>query len=291
MEKRRLGRIGHSSSVLIFGGAALGDCTQEVADAAIRQALDAGINHIDTAAAYGGSEDRIGPWMAEIRDRVFLASKVTERSHEAAWASINRSLERLRTDHLDLLQIHAVSDLPTLDAVTAADGALRAAVRARDEGLTTHLGITGHTHAAPSVHLEALRRFDFDSVLTPWSWRLAQDPAYHADFDALVAEMEARDVALMAIKAIARRNWHEGEKSYNTWYRPFDRQEEVTAAVAWVLRHPYVTGIATAGETSLLRLMIEAERQRATMSADRIEEILGNVTDYASPFDESMPDI
>lgn len=291
METRRLGRIGHESSVLIFGGAALGDCTQEVADTAIQEALDAGINHIDTAAAYGGSEDRLGPWMADIRGRVFLASKVTERSFEAAWASINRSLERLRTDHLDLLQIHAVNDLPTLDAVTADDGSLRAAVRARDEGLTTHLGVTGHTHAAPSVHLEALRRFDFDSVLTPWNWKLAQDPAYHADFDSLVAEMRARDVALMIIKAIARRNWHEGEKSYNTWYRPFDRQQEVTAAIAWVLADPYVTGIATAGETSLLRLAIRAEQERVTMTGERIEEILGNVPDYASPFDETMPDL
>ena len=153
METRRLGRIGHASSVLIFGGAALGECTQDEADASVREALDAGINHFDTAAAYGGSEDRLGPWMADIRDRIFLASKVTERSYDAAWASINRSLERLRVDHLDLLQVHSVCDLPTLDAVTGDDGALRAVVRARDEGLTTQLGITGHTHAAPSAHL------------------------------------------------------------------------------------------------------------------------------------------
>lgn len=291
MERRRLGRIGHDSSVLILGGVALANCTQDAADATIREALDAGINHIDTAAIYGESEDRLGPWMGDIRDRVFLASKVTERSDEAAWASINRSLERLRVDRLDLLQIHSVCDLPTLDAVTAADGALRAVVRARDEGLATHLGITGHTHAAPSVHLEALRRFDFDSVLTPWNWKLARDPAYHADFDALVAEMRSRDVALMTIKATARRNWEHGEKAYDTWYRPLDRQEEVTAAIAWVLAHPYVTALATAGEASLLRLAVEAERQRAAMTPERIEEILGRMPDYASPFDERMPNI
>jgi len=291
METRRLGRIGHDSSVLILGAVALAACTQDEADATIREALDAGINHIDTAAIYGDSEDKLGPSMADIRDRVFLASKVTERGHDAAWASINRSLERLRTDHLDLLQIHSVCDLPTLDAVTADDGALRAAVRARDEGLAPHLGITGHTHAAPSVHREALRRFDFDSVLTPWNWKLGQDPAYRADFDALVADMRARDVALMTIKATARRNWDHGEKAYATWYRPLDRQEEVTAAIAWVLAHPYVTGIATAGEASLLRLAITAERERAGMGPERIEEILGGIPDLASPFDERMPDI
>ncbi len=291
METRRLGRIGHASSVLIFGGAALGECTQDEADASVREALDAGINHFDTAAAYGGSEDRLGPWMADIRDRIFLASKVTERSYDAAWASINRSLERLRVDHLDLLQVHSVCDLPTLDAVTGDDGALRAVVRARDEGLTTHLGITGHTHAAPSVHLEALRRFDFDSVLTPWNFRLGQDPAFRADFEQLVAEVQARDVALMTIKAVARRNWYPGEKSYDTWYRPFDRQEEVTAAIAWVLAHPAISGVATAGATSLLRLAIRAERDRATMTEARIAEVLGRVPDYSSPFDERMPAI
>ena len=291
METRRLGRIGHASSVLIFGGAALGECTQDEADASVREALDAGINHFDTAAAYGGSEDRLGPWMADIRDRIFLASKVTERSYDAAWASINRSLERLRVDHLDLLQVHSVCDLPTLDAVTGDDGALRAVVRARDEGLTTHLGITGHTHAAPSAHLEALRRFDFDSVLTPWNFRLGQDPAFRADFEQLAAEVRARDVALMTVKAVARRNWHPGEKSYDTWYRPFDRQEEVTAAIAWVLAHPAISGVATAGATSLLRLAIRAERDRATMTEARIAEVLGRVPDYSSPFDERMPAI
>ncbi len=285
METRRLGRIGHQSSVLIFGGAALGEVTQEVADAAIQEALDAGINHIDTAAGYGGSEDRLGPWMAGIRNQVFLASKVGERSYEAAWASINRSLTRLRTDHLDLLQLHAVNDLETLDRVTAVDGSLRAAIRARDEGLTTHLGLTGHTHAAPSVHREGLRRFDFDSVLTPMNWKLSQDHAFRADFDSLVADARARDTAIMTIKVIARRNWHAGEKEYNTWYRPFDRQEEITAAIAWLLdNHPYVTGVATAGETRLLRFAIRAEKDRAGMTPERIDEILGRVADYESPF-------
>lgn len=292
METRRLGRIGHQSSVLIFGGAALGEVSQAIADDAIQLALDAGINHFDTAASYGGSEDRLGPWIEGIRDSVFLASKVTERPYDAAWASINRSLERLRTDHLDLLQVHAVNDLATLDRVCAADGSLRAAIRARDEGLTRHLGITGHTHAAPSVHREALQRFDFDSVLTPLNWKLGRDAAFRADFDALVAAATAADVAIMTIKTLARRNWRDGEaREYSTWYRPFDQQEEITAAVAWVLdSHPFVTGIATAGETRLLRHAIRAEQDRHGLTVEQIDDLLGRVGDYESPF-VGMPDI
>ncbi len=263
MEYRRLGRLGHASSVLIYGAASLSEVTQDVADASIEAALAAGINHVDTAASYGDSELRLGATLPSWRDRVFLASKVEERDYAAAWASINRSLERLRTDRLDLLQLHNVSTWETMERVTAADGALRAAVRARDEGLTTGLGITGHTHEAPRIHLEGLRRFDFDTVLTPLNHRLWRVPGFADAFGALAAQVAAGDRGLMTIKAIARRPWPVGEPRYATWYEPFDDQDSITAAVSWVLDgHPEVTGIATAGETRLLDRMLRAESGR-----------------------------
>jgi aryl-alcohol dehydrogenase-like predicted oxidoreductase len=207
VQQRRLGRIGHSSSVLIYGAAALGEVTRDVADTSIQQALDAGINHFDVAASYGEAELRLGPWMPRIRGDVFLATKTGERGADAAWAQINASLERLQTDHVDLIQLHSVGNLERLDLVTAADGALHAAIRARDEGLASWIGITGHSDTAPSTHLEALRRFDFDSVLSPINWVLSQDEHYLADYEALVAEVQRRDTALMTIKTVARRNW------------------------------------------------------------------------------------
>jgi aryl-alcohol dehydrogenase-like predicted oxidoreductase len=146
VQQRRLGRLGHQSSVLIYGAAALGEADQDTADASIRLALDAGINHFDVAASYGDAELRLGPWMPEIRDRIFLATKTGRRDRDEAWAQINASLERLRTDHVDLIQIHAVGDLAELDRVTRPGGSLEAAVRARDEGLAGAVGITGHGH-------------------------------------------------------------------------------------------------------------------------------------------------
>jgi len=186
--------------------------------------------------------------------------------------------------------MHAVCSMDDLDAVTADGGSLQAAVRAKDEGLVRAIGITGHTEAAPSVHTEALRRFDFDSVLTPLNHRLGQDPSYAADYAALVEAVRASDAALMTIKMIARRNWHDGEEHrYSTWYAPFDEQRYITAAVAWLLNgHPEVTGLATAGEVRLLRRMVTAERERADLTADQAAAILDEVQDYASPF-ESMP--
>jgi predicted aldo/keto reductase-like oxidoreductase len=286
METRRLGRLEHRSSVLIYGAASLGAVDQERADASIQEALDAGINHFDVAADYGDAELRLGPWMPKIRERIFLATKTGRRTYDEAWAEINRSLERLQTDRIDLIQMHAVCDLENLDLVTGKGGSLEAAIRAKEEGMVSAIGITGHTAAAPSVHTEGLRRFDFDSVLTPLNYRLAKDPAYADDYAGLVEAVKASDAALMTIKMIARRNWEEGEeKSYDTWYRPFDEQRYITAATAWLLNaHPEVTGLATAGETRLLRQMVIAERERVGLSAEDAAGILDEVQDYASPF-------
>jgi aryl-alcohol dehydrogenase-like predicted oxidoreductase len=270
--------------VLIYGAAALAEVSQEVADQSIQQALDAGINHFDTAASYGDAELRLGPWMPRIRKQIFLATKTGEREREAAWASINKSLERLQTDYIDLIQLHAVGDLDELDKATGPGGALEAAIRARDEGMVGAIGITGHGHDAPTTHREALKRFPFDTVLTPLNYALARDDEYRAAWEELAEETQRQDVGLMIIKTISRRNWPEDEHRYTTWYEPFDEQDKITAAVAWVLKHPQVTGIATAGEVSLLGKLIEAERDRVNWTDERIAEVLDNVVGYASPF-------
>ncbi|MGA8113321.1 MAG: aldo/keto reductase [Actinocatenispora sp.] len=285
MRTRTLGRLGHDSSVLIYGAASLSGVDQDTADASVQEALDAGINHFDVAASYGDAELRLGPWIPRIRDRIFLATKTGLRDAESAYRQINESLERLRTDRVDLLQLHAVTNLDELDQVTAPDGALAAAVRARDEGLVGAIGITGHGHEAPATHLEALRRFDFATVLTPVNYALGQRADYYRDFRALADETARRGVGLMTIKSGARRNWPEGAaERYTTWYEPLDEQRFITASVAWVLSHPQVTGIATASDVRLLKLYIEAERVGAELTAAQVEPDLAAVPDYSSPF-------
>lgn len=283
METRRLGRLEHRSSVLIYGAAALGEVTQDVADASIQEALDGGINHFDVAADYGDAELRLGPWMGEIRDQVFLATKTGLRDRESAWRQINESLERLQTDRVDLLQLHAVGDLAELDRATGPDGALDAAVRAQEEGLVGAVGITGHGHEAPATHLEALRRHPFATVLTPLNPVLGRNPSYAADYRALVEEARRQDVGLMTIKTVSRRLWPElSDHAYATWYEPYDTQARVTAAVSWVLAHEEVTGIPTAGDVRLLGMLLEAERHR--IPAEEAERLLADDPAYASPF-------
>ena len=289
MEQRRLGRIEHPSSVLIYGAAALADVTQDVADTSIAAAIDAGINHFDVARSYGDAELRMGPWAGRLGPDAFLATKTGEREREAAWRSINESLERLQVDRVDLIQLHAVGDLADLDRATGTGGALEAAVRARDEGLVGAIGITGHGDQAPATHVEALRRFPFDTVLSPWNYVLAGDPAFRADFLALVAACGRDDVGLMTIKTVSRRNWPDGaDQSYATWYEPWDDPEHIDACVAFVLRQPGVTGIATAGDVTLLDRIVSAGARVAEMSDEDIERVLGSAPDYSSPF-VSMP--
>ncbi|MGI4894482.1 MAG: aldo/keto reductase [Janthinobacterium lividum] len=287
MERRRLGRLGHHSSVLIYGAAALGDVDQDSADTSVQQALDAGINHFDVAASYGEAELRLGPWMPQIRDRVFLATKTGDRERDAAWASINRSLERLQTDHVDLIQLHAVGDLVELDAITGPGGALEAAVRAQEEGLVRDVGITGHGRTAAQTHLEALRRFPFASVLTPLNPVLWQEETFRDAYTALVEEVRRQDAALMTIKTVSRRNWPNGtDGNYSTWYEPYDDAERIRAAVSWVLAHPELTGLATAGDVRLLGMTIAAEADRIPVA--QAEAALLADPEYSSPFINSI---
>jgi predicted aldo/keto reductase-like oxidoreductase len=289
VQRRRLGRLGHDSSVLIYGGAALGEVSQEVADASVREAVDAGINHVDVAADYGEAELRLGALMDELRPQVFLATKTGLRDRDEAWAQINTSLERLRTDSVDLLQLHAVGDLDELDRATRPGGVLEAAVRAQEEGLVGAVGITGHGRQATATHLEALRRFPFATVLTPLNAALWRDERFRDDWAALVEEVRRQDAGLMTIKTVSRRNWPGvaegqpvGDQEYATWYEPLVDPELVRAAVSWVLAHEEVTGLATAGDVRLLRHLVAAERSR--MDVLDAEAALAGVQDYASPF-------
>jgi aryl-alcohol dehydrogenase-like predicted oxidoreductase len=288
MERRRLGRIGHESSVLIYGAAALGQVDQDTADASIQEALDAGINHFDVAADYGDAELRLGPWMPRVRRDIFLATKTGLRDAQSAWVQINASLERLQTDSVDLIQLHAVGDLEELDKVTARGGALEAGLRAVEEGLAGAVGITGHGHTAPATHLEALRRHPFSTVLSPINIALWLQPDYRAGYEALVAEVQRQDAGLMTIKTVARRNWPEGaDTPYATWYEPHDRPDLVTATVSWSLARREITGIATPGDVTLLRHVIEAEKNR--MDVVDAEALLATDPVYSSPF-VAMPE-
>lgn len=273
MEKRRFGRTGHMSTVAIFGAAAFWEVSQEVADNAMRQVIAAGVNHIDVAPSYGSAEERLGPWMEKERARFFLGCKTLERTRSGASAELRRSLERLRVNSFDLYQIHAITSLAELDAATGKDAALDAARDAREAGLTRFIGITGHGLQGPKLFLEALRRFDFDSVLFPINPKLYADLDYRRDSEDLLRACRDRDVATMIIKAVGKGPWGERAKNFTTWYEPLSDPVETQAAVDFALSQA-VSGLCSAGDTTILPMFLEACERFTPMAASRQEEFI-----------------
>lgn len=283
MKKRSFGRTGHMSTVAIFGGAAFWEVTQAEADARMEQVIAAGVNHIDVAPSYGMAEERLGPWLARERDRFFLGCKTMERTKAGAADELRRSLERLRVDSFDLYQIHAITTRDELDQVTRPGGALEAILDARAEGLTRFIGITGHGLDVPAIFLEALRRFDFDSVLFPINFVLYADPAYRRDAEELLRQCRARDVGTMIIKTVARGPWGDRPKTYTTWYEPFDDPDHIQQSVNFALSQD-VTGLCTAGDVTILPLFLEACERFAPMSAAQQEALIATATEYEPLF-------
>lgn len=280
MEQRRLGKTGHMSSVLTFGAAALGQVTQEEADAAIELAVGRGVNQFDVAPTYGEAEARLGPWMEKHRNKIFLGCKTTERSKAGAWASLQRSLKRLRVEHCDLFQFHGVNDLETLNAVLGPGGALEAILEAREQGLLKYIGITGHR---PSVQVEALNRFPFDTVLFPLNRILAARRNDYSDFSILLDQAKQKDVGILSIKVITKRPWPGPSHVYRTWYEPFDSQEDIDKSL-WYALSQEITTAPMAGDVSLWPMLLDAAERYHPMNDEEQTSAVAEVRRYQSIF-------
>jgi aryl-alcohol dehydrogenase-like predicted oxidoreductase len=249
IETSPFGKTGHQSTRVIFGAAALGGMKQEKADRVLETLLEYGINHIDTAASYGDSELRIGPWMREHRKRFFLATKTGERGYEGARASLHRSLERLRVDSVDLIQLHNLVDEKEWETALGARGALEALVEARAQGLVRFIGVTGHGTRVAAMHMRSLERFSFDSVLFPYNFTMMGIAQYAADAEALIKLCNDRGVATQTIKAAARRRWQNGAERKFSWYEPLRDRDAIRRAVHFTLSRPglFVNSSSDAG--------------------------------------------
>jgi predicted aldo/keto reductase-like oxidoreductase len=255
------------STRTLFGAAALGRVTQEEVDRTLELLLQYGVNHIDTAASYGDSEVRIGPWMGKHRNDFFLATKTGERTYQKAYDEIRRSLERLQVDQVDLLQLHNLVDPDEWEAAMGAGGALEAAINARDEGLVRFIGVTGHGITVAAMHKRSLEQFDFDSVLLPYSYILMQNPQYAADFTTLIELCAQRNVAIQTIKSITRAPWGERERARATWYEPLEEQADIDLAVHWVLGREGMF-LNTVGDINVLPKVLDAAARFTTRPTD-----------------------
>ena len=269
----RFGRTGHLSSRVLFGAAALGRVSQEVADRTLEVLLLHGVNHLDVAASYGDAELRLRPWLRREPGRFFLATKTGERTAAAAREELHRSLDRLGVDHVDLWQLHNLADPIEWDTALSPGGAIEAAVEAREQGLVRSIGVTGHGAQIAANHRRSLDRFDFDSVLLPFNWLTMQLSYYAENFEALAATCNDRDIALQTIKSIALGPWLGRERTSSTWYQPLRDQRDIDLAVWWALGRPGVF-LNSVGDVDLLPGFLDA--------AGRFE---------ARPPDEQMRDL
>ncbi|GAB3980130.1 aldo/keto reductase [Actinoallomurus acanthiterrae] len=257
IETAEFGRTGHDSTRVIFGAAALAAVSQSVADQTFDVILEHGINHIDVAASYGEAEVRLRPLLQREPDRFFLATKTGERTATGAREELHRSLDRLGVDHVDLWQLHSLADPIEWDIALSPDGALEAALAAREEGLVRWIGVTGHGTQIAASHRRSLERFDFDSVLLPYNYLTLRNPYYADNFEALYRTCQERRVAMQTIKSIALRPWMGRPHTRSTWYEPLERQDDIDLAVWWALSRPGVF-VNSVGDVDLLPRVLDA---------------------------------
>jgi aryl-alcohol dehydrogenase-like predicted oxidoreductase len=273
----QFGRTGHRSSRVIVGAAALGGMSESRAFKTLDLVTSYGVNHIDTAAMYGSSEDHLKPWLANHRAEVFLATKTQERVGSVARAELERSLERMGVDHIDLIQLHNLVEPDEWTTAFSKGGTVEAMSQARDEGLVSFIGVTGHGLRIPSMHVRSLAEFDFDSVLFPFNHSLLSIDQYHDDVRALREICQKRQIATQTIKAVARRRWHDGTEGHRSWYEPLTDTEAIQRAVRYVLSQPDLF-LNTTSDATLLPIILDAAQDDLTRPLD--EEMNRDIAEF-----------
>ena len=265
--KKAFGRTGHLSARTLFGAAALGDVSQDDADRTMELLLENGVNHIDTAASYGESELRIGPWMETHRDSFFLATKTGERAYDAAKRQFELSLQRLRVSSVDLIQLHYLVGEDEWQVAMGPGGALEYLLEAREQGLTRFIGVTGHDVAIARMHQRSLERFDFDSVLLPYNYLMMRNPVYRSGFNEVIEMCRERNCAVQTIKSLTRRPYLPGQHTHRTWYEPLTDQESIDKAVHWALGNEDIF-LNTVGDITVLPLVLDAAHRYESRTPD-----------------------
>jgi len=273
IDRRPFGSTGHDSSLAIFGSFAVKDASRDEAARVLELLYAYGVNHIDTAPSYGEAEVRVGEWMAGHRENFFLATKIDVSGYQQAKDQVQRSLNRLQVESVDLLQLHNLTDETVREFVMAEGGALDYLIEARDNGLTRFIGVTGHGFKAPQRHLESLKRYPFDTVLAPCNYPLMRMPEYAESFARLREHCRHNGLAMQAIKSVARRKYPQRQWTHATWYQPLSDPEAIDKAVKWVLGIPDIF-LITPGDLTVLPHVLSAaadfDAQPADADMDRI---------------------
>jgi len=271
LRQRKYGQTDVKLSIIGFGGIVVDGAAQEHANRVVAEAYEKGVNYFDVSPTYGDAELKLGPALEPYRKKVFLACKTGQRRREGASAELNESLKRLRTDYLDLYQLHSITDVKDdVDAVFAKGGAIEVFLEAKKQGRIRYLGFSAHSDQAA---LAALDRYDFDSVLLPVNFATF----YKGDFGPkVIAAAKCRGMAILALKSLARQQWPEDDplqKEYpKCWYQPLTEREDARLALYFTLSQP-ITAAIPPGEESLFRMALDLAMNFKPISRQDLEKV------------------
>jgi len=247
--------------------------------------LEYGVNHIDVAHIYGDAELRIGPWMDSHRKDFFLATKTYERTYKGAKENIMRSLDLLRTDHIDLMQMHGLTNPTEWDQAMGTQGALEAIQEAKSDGLVKFIGVTGHGWTVAAMHKKSIEHYDFDSILLPWNWLMANHHrGYPLDFNNTLELCRKKNIAVQTIKAVARGPYAAGmKKTHTPWYQPLEDKESIQKSVDWVLSFKDIF-LNSVGDVNILPIVLEAASKLGERPSNDDMNEMSEKMDLASIF-------
>jgi predicted aldo/keto reductase-like oxidoreductase len=268
IEKRSLGKTGEKLSILGFGGIVVMDATSEQSAERVKMAIDKGINYFDVAPSYGNAEIMLGPALEPYRKDVFLACKTTERKRESARKELEQSLERLRTDHFDLYQLHAVTSLEDVETIFSKGGAMETFLEARKEGKIRFIGFSAHSVEAAMALMD---NFDFDTLLFPTNYTTW----YAGNFGPQVLQRaHDKGMGILALKAMAKGPYPEGttNKVEKCWYEPLNTPEEALLGLRFTLSHP-VTAAIPPGNEALFKMALDLIPRIAPLADNEVIEI------------------
>ena len=251
IEKRSLGQTGEKLSMIGFGGIVVMDATPEQSAQRVKEAIDYGINYFDVAPSYGDAEIKLGPALEPYRKDVFLACKTGMRTKDGAREELEQSLKRLRTDHFDLYQHHAVTKMEDVDTILGKDGAMETFLEAREEGKIRFIGFSAHSVEAAMALMDG---FDFDTILFPINFTTW----YAGNFGPQVLNRaKEKGMGILALKAMAKQPWAtNAEKTVpKCWYEPLTDPEEAKIGLRFTLSHP-VTAALPPGDEDLFSMAL-----------------------------------
>jgi aryl-alcohol dehydrogenase-like predicted oxidoreductase len=268
LEKRALGRTGEKLSIIGFGGIVVMNATTEQAAQRVRAAVEAGVNYFDVAPSYGNAEDMLGPALAPHRKDVFLACKTQGRTREAATKELESSLRKMRTDHFDLYQHHAVTTKADVERILGSGGAMEAFEAAKKAGKVRFFGFSAHSVEAATALIDA---FPFDSILFPVNFATWHAGSFGPQ---VLAKAKEKGMGILCLKAMAKGPWPEGTaKRYaKCWYEPLDAPADAAMGLRFTLSHP-VTAAIPPGDETLFALALRLAAGFEPLSAAEVEGV------------------